>query len=326
MVSPPFPGASKEQEAESPPCQTGTPIPGGLATFTSSDQEKRQLEEIAHLYFSDPEAPPPEGRVEGVGPAADAAFGFAEKTLAVCCTAGAVGAPEARWFLFNLGVTLRILSEPVLLVCSDHAYRHRFSFGFRPDRERPGNPEAGRPLPFCFGPMGVCLVEGRSLFSGGLPGIGSGPAVPAPGSLPPYRYVLSDVPLPWSPALGAQRLLLFLVTPETANDAFVQITDADEAAALEGVDHAGLVVVGADDGDQADRVGRSWRKRLSTLLPDRLAPAACGSVVLDSPGGRAGAGSRIEALERPTGGASRCYRATACTLMRWREELFAGVS
>lgn len=243
-----------------------------LKTFPKENHEKKQLEEIAHLYFSTP-APSsearkePESSIEEPSPEApkeqERSFeGLSPfpRALFVHCAAGQPEGGMSTWFLFNLAVMLKILSGPVLLVGSQHVYEKRFLFGFRPDRERL-RVEAGPQTPWgSFGPMGLCLLDGRVLWRGLGDEGDVYPVDPMAGGQVGFRYILSDE----APSGGVFRslpsLVLLLVTPTTTTPALLDRSMGAEDDLFPG--QAGIVVAGAGCTEEADALYVYWRDRL----------------------------------------------------------------
>ena len=228
-----------------------------LKTFPRENHEKKQLEEIAHLYFSAPapssEAPTePERSFEGLSPSPRALF--------VHCAAGRPEGGVSTWFLFNLAVMLKILNGPVLLIGSQHAYEKRFLFGFRPDRERLRVKDGPQAPSGSFGPMGLCLLDGRVLWRGLADERDVYPVDPMAGGQIGFRYILSDE----APSGGVFRslpsLVLLLVTPTTTTPAFLESAMGTEDDLFPG--HAGIVVAGAGCTEEADALYVYWRDRL----------------------------------------------------------------
>jgi len=228
-----------------------------LKVFPKENHEKKQLEEIAHLYFSTPAPSPepptePERSFEGISPLPRALF--------VRCAAGQAEGGVSTWFLFNLAVMLKILNGPVLLIGSQHVYEKRFLFGFRPDRERLRVQDGPQGPSGSFGPMGLCLLDGRVLWRGLRDERDVYPVDPMGGGQVGFRYILSDE-APWGGVFRSlPSLVLLLVTPTTTTPAFLDSAMGAEDDLSPG--HAGIVVAGAGCPEEADALYLYWRDKL----------------------------------------------------------------
>ncbi len=237
-----------------------------LKIFPKENHEKRQLQEIAHLYFSDPapaveaekEHKVPKRRVKSVE-----AFSPFPRALFVHCAADGQEGALSTWFLFNLALMLKILGGPVLLIGSERAYEKRFLFGFRPDRERL-RPRAGPSTPLgAFGPMGVCLLDSRTLCRGCGEGRG-GVALGGPMAerQVAFRYILSDEVQSGGLFRSLPELLLLLVTPATTSPGLLDRVLSEEGGFLQGTGHVGIVIAGASCTEEADALYGYWRGRV----------------------------------------------------------------
>jgi hypothetical protein len=152
--------------------------------------ERKQLEAIAHLYLPERRERVAEQEARpGPGPSG-APDGYQRIPFLVCLAVARNGVVPAVECLYNLGVLLRVSDGPVLLAGSEGAYRNRFSFGFRPDRERhvssPGQPAPGG----IRGPMDIRLIPaGPGEWAGGLHKAARTGSRPHGGL---YHYVLTD--------------------------------------------------------------------------------------------------------------------------------------
>lgn len=295
-----------------------------LRAFPKENHEKKQLEEIAHLYFSTPapsSEPPtePERPFEGFSPLPRALF--------VHCAAGQGEEGMCTWFLFNLAVMLRILNGPVLLIGSQRAYEQRFLFGFRPDRERL-RVEDGPQIPSgSLGPMGLCLLDGRMLWRGFGNERDVYPVDPMAGGRVGFRYILSDD----APSGGVFRslpsLVLLLVTPTTTTPAFLDSAMGAEDDLFPG--HAGIVVVGAGCAEEADALYLYWRDRVRERCDRDLSVENWGrlhwngAAPQDVPLFDMGT-SGVGVLEEPESERARFCQATASLIRKKRSELVHG--
>ncbi len=324
-----------------------------LRNFPGRDREKKELEEIAHLYFSrmpsrpekgadgpgaeggpgpsGPSVPGGEPKVgSGIAPAARRFLG-APEPLYVCCATDASDRSLATWFFFNLAVVLRVLNGPVLLVASERACESRFSFGFRPDRERVHSRVGMALTSRSLGPMGICLVEGSGL-AGELSGRPPARDADLVRCCPvPFRYVLSDEPR-LRPLFGfLPGLVLLLVTPSTPEGlAGKAILPAEEGGQgfvgrRDRPVHVGVVVAGTSSREEADRLFGRWREMLEGEFTG-------GDVVVEdfgalegwsaTPGGGADVpGWGIQVLEHPTSLESRWCMTAASRLRAKRRQL-----
>ena len=217
-----------------------------LKNFPKESQERKQLEEIAHLYFSSPapQAEAPEKPKAGERPLK--AFSPFPRAIIVQCAADQPEQGLSTWFLFNLAVMLKILNGPVLLVGSPRLYEERFRFGFRPDRERLRLEQGFRTPSGNFGPMGVCLLDGRVLWKGMEHEGQAWPVEPVATGQIGFRYILSDQARSAGVFGALPRLVVFLVTPATTTPALLDRVMGEEDAFSSGPGQAGIVVAGAE--------------------------------------------------------------------------------
>jgi hypothetical protein len=236
-----------------------------LKIFPKENHERKQLEEIAHLYFSDPA---PSAEVKREQPEPTKRFSPAEtflslpRALFIRCAADRPEEALSTWFLFNLAVMLKILNGPVLLVGSERAYEKRFLFGFRPDRERV-RARSGPPFPVgTFGPMGVCLLDGRVLRQGRVDGREGVALAPTEGRQVAFRYIVSDEGHSDGFFSLFPGLVLLLVTPASTTPGLLDRLADEEGGFLRGVGHVGIVIAGATCEEEADALYRYWRDRV----------------------------------------------------------------
>jgi hypothetical protein len=297
-----------------------------LKAFPKENQEKKQLEEIAHLYFSTP-APPsevPKERERSFG-----AFSPVPRALFVHCASGRPEGGMSTWFLFNLAVMLKILNGPVLLIGSQHAYEKRFLFGFRPDRERLRVEDGPQISSGSFGPMGLCLLDGRVLWRGLKDERDVYPVDPLAGGQVGFRYILSDE----APSGGVFRslpsLVLLLVTPTTTTPALLESAMGTEDDLFPG--HAGIVVAGAGCTEEADALYLYWRDRLRERCDRELAVENWGRLHWDERGPLDAPLSDLETsgvgvLEAPESARARFCQTAASLIRKKRLEWGHGVA
>ena len=233
-----------------------------LETFPKEDQEKKQLEEIAHLYFS---APAPQREASEDLERSERpveAFGRSPRALFVYCTTGQSEHDLSTWFLFNLAVMLKILNGPVLLIGSEQAYERRVLFGFRPDRERFGLRDRAQLPSSSFGPMGVCLLDGRSLSRDHTAGYGPYAGLPQVGGHVSFRYILSDEMRTGALFGSATGLVVLVVTPATRADELLSREEKAEGKLFPSMGHVGIVVEGAGCAEEANALYLYWQGKL----------------------------------------------------------------
>jgi hypothetical protein len=242
-----------------------------LCNFPKEDHEKKQLEEIAHLFFSKPATPQkvhedPEKRERPFE-----AFYRPPQALFVYCTTCEQEQGLSTWFLFNLAVMLRLLNGPVLLIASVQAYEKRFLFGFRPDRERV-RLRAIPPVPSSsFGPMGVCLLDGRLLSGeGATVGQGAYGGASTPGGGFAFRYVLSDEVRSGALFGSLPGIAVLLVTPATTTDGLLGRDRETKEEFLRRRGHVGIVVAGAGCAEEANALHRYWQGKVKERCGDEM--------------------------------------------------------
>lgn len=246
-----------------------------LRTFPKENQEKKQLEEIAHLYFSTPA--PSSKRDEGPGEPERRqrrplkVFSPFPRALVVRCLAGQPESDLSTWFFFNLAVMLKILNGPVLLVGSACTYERRFLFGFRPDRERLRIEDGPRVPIGSFGPMGVCLLDGSMLWRGIEDEGKAYEADPMAAGRVAFRYILSDEVGSGGVFRSLPGLVVLLVTPSTTTPALLDRAAGTDGELLPGPGHAGIVVAGAGCAEEAEALHLYWREKLEDRYAGELA-------------------------------------------------------
>lgn len=312
-----------------------------LPNFPKEDQEKKQLEEIAHLYFSEPSTAGKSRkdlteRAQSVSP-----FLRLPEALFVYCPAGPQEAGLSTWFLFNLAVMLKILNGPVLLIGSEQSYEKRFLFGFRPDRERLAL--QGRPsMPSrSFGPMGVCLLDGRSLAGEGAVPLRGYEGAPRTAGHVSFRYILSDEARTGGWVRSIPCLAVLLVTPATLTTDLLGRESEEGGDFVGRLSSVGVVVAGASCTEEADALYRYWRDKLEArcerdvvvenfgMLPDEALPPGLGfrshgkkRVLTDGLVGEVSV-SNVDILDSPLSAAARFCRTTAALIRKKRSELIS---
>jgi hypothetical protein len=233
-----------------------------LETFPKEDQEKKQLDEIAHLYFSTPAEQHKDREDPAQRQTQVEAFPRSARALFVYCTAGQSEYDLCAWFLFNLAVTLKILNGPVLLIGSEETYERRFLFGFRPDRERFGLRDRAHLTSSNFGPMGVCLLDGRSLTPDSTTGYEPYGSVPQVGGKVSFRYILSDEMRMGTLCGATPGLVVLVVTPATRADDLLSREEKTEGKLFPRMGHVGIVVEGAGCAEEANALYLYWQGKL----------------------------------------------------------------
>ncbi len=276
---------------------------------TSTEREKRQLEEIAHLFLSGPCEERKTGPVpvpaQNPSPAASAGS-------VVPRTAGVVpfwirprAAPrEQDWvefFQLNLVVLFQLADEPVVWIPSRRQGLSRSESGLpaRLKARLAGVASAGLPLSYC-GPMGLRVLPwaaGRRTNWQRSEGTGQ-PNGWGAGSLAGYRYVLAEEPrgpLPWE-ALPC--LEVWLVGSQPVLEPFPAAQERGGSESRFRCRSA-FVVMGAAGEDEARQAGRRWKEAMGWAasckddpeylgfvpgpLPLHAATGRQGMVVIESP-------------------------------------------
>ncbi len=285
-----------------------------LENFPKENHERKQLEEIAHLYFSSPapkaDAPPKRERRERSAKA----FSPFPRALYVQCLTGEAGEGLFPWFLYNLAVVLRILNGPVLLVASPRLYESRFDFGFRPDRERLRVGHGLRNPSGSFGPMGLCLLDGRVLWKGVGQGGRVHPVDPMAGRQVAFRYILSDEQHAGGVFGWLPRIKVYVVSPDTTTPALLGPELEEEEAFDPEPGHAGIVVAGAGSKEEGDALYRYWRQRIEERGGPDLTVEHFG--MFSEPGSPG-----VGVLEDPESAPARFCQKTAALLRDKRSEL-----
>jgi len=242
-----------------------------LRNFPKEDHEKKQLEEIAHLFFSKPATPREVHEDLGKRDRHLEAFFRSPEALFVYCTTCEQEQGLSTWFLFNLAVMLRLLNGSVLLIASAQAYEQRFLFGFRPDRERV-RLRATPPVPSSrFGPMGVCLLESRLLSGEGATiGLGEYGGAWTSGGGFSFRYILSDEVRPGALFGFLPGIAVLIVTPATTTDGLLGRDRETKQGFLRRGGHAGIVVAGAGCAEEANALHRYWQDKVKERCGDEM--------------------------------------------------------
>ena len=294
-------------------------------TFTYNETERKQLEEISHLYFSTPSAPqnPQVASPQTPVPATQTHLPPTQeevregRAFTVECSAGRGNRFLASQFLFHISLLLRLSGEEVLLLCSREAFRERFAFGFRPDRERAVR-VAGVQTPGRLGPLGVCLLECDGL-TGVRPTHARRDVAALPGLRAFFDYILADRFLAAPSQQGLTLLTLLVVTHETPEDAFRELDSVERVQDRDSPRSGGIVVGGVQDKEEAGLAYSCWRDRLEHLFPGRYSWESYGMF----PGSaRAEAGrfaSGMSVLERPTCLKAKCLLETVSLIRRNKE-------
>ena len=295
-----------------------------LEPFPKEDHEKKQLEEIAHLYFSEPATPSKARTKPQRSQRPFEAFRPSPRFLFIHCIAGQPEHDLSTRFLFNLAVMLKILNGPVLLIGSERFCEKRFLFGFRPDRERLAPGKRPTSVSSSFGPMGLCLVDGR-LLGGDLAGGQAEYGVDLTGGgIVPFRYILSDEVRSGAVFGSASGLALLLVTPVTTACDLPDLEEEAEDKLFAKTRHVGIVVAGARCPEEADALYLYWRDRLADRCEGEILVENFGASSLDSHHAGVGPGS-VEVLENPESAQARFYQATASLIRSKRSEIVSGV-
>jgi len=231
----------------------------------ATDREKRQLEEIAHLFLSDrseerrTRPPPVRNLPAGAASAAPKACGPAP--LWIRPRAAPRDEQWVEFFSLNLALLFQVADEPVVWIPSRWrtwtGAESRLPVRFK--ARLAAMASADLPLTYC-GPMGLRVLPGRAGETGrrDFPGVGwpSGPGI---GSLEGYRYVLAEeprAPLPWE-TLPCLEVWLVGVPP-----AEPRTRDEDGRGSEEARFHcrSAFVVVGAASEDEARAAGLRWKE------------------------------------------------------------------
>jgi len=244
----------------------------------------------------------------------------------VCFAAARDGLEPAVGCLYNLGVLLRVLEGPVLLVGSEAAYRDRFSFRFRPDRERL-SAMRGHPAPggVC-GPLGVRLLRAGGVeWNPGSDGCGAlrlGRALNGT-----YRYLLTDDLSSAARLQDLPGMALFVITPRTDPDAIRGGCTQGLAAFCLRTGYAGVVTAGTVEGQEGAELFRLWKERLTLWLPGtvQVANVGCLPRLMSTQTGESGIGLGMRVLEAPVSPEARCFLAMAARIRKRRVGLLQGL-
>lgn len=296
-------------------------LSGQERVTTARDREKKQLEEIAHLYFTGAkkpsrESPPPVKDLSGDP------CGSLSRLLWVCCRAGRGEEGWAFPFLMNLAVLLQILDEPVLWVPSNSCRRAEYRHSMASWGSKLGSVAvAGMPGVY-YGPMGIqCLVSEESERpqegSGGQPGRkGWGPE-----ALSRFRYVFCSHPVGLLPWETLPRLDIFLLGPTTREG----VPPSQLKEQRSGTRHqAGVVVAGVEDAREGEAVFRNWKGNLDRHHACTIEPESLGFLPGQLPGSGAGRAQRITVLESPLSWQTRCLQLIASRVRLRRIEMMQG--
>ncbi len=263
--------------------------------------ERRQLEEIAHLYF--PVADTSGGKAGDAreNPPEEPSSERKNAPFLICCTAAGDAAGAAAGCLFNLGVLLKISDGPVLLLGSDDTYRERFSFQFRPDRERffPWNSPAASGI--IRGPMDIRLVEAGAVTGGrdaGLRDALIGGGMPCTGGV---HYLLTDDLSAAALFQDLPGMVLFLVSPQTKQEDFGFLREGPMGRFCSRTGYAGVVTVGTGEESEEEELFQRWQEVLTPLFPGDVRVENMGSFPGSSGRGRteSGGGIGMQVLEAP---------------------------
>jgi len=283
--------------------------------FSPSDAEKKQLEEIAHLYFS---SPAPASKESKHPPETEPTLQPPSRTppsVVVYCAAVEKRASLASVFLYNLALLLKISEDSVLLVCANDTYRRRFSFAFRPDREQRILVGGKAPSRGIVGPLGLRLLDADCLEDRHLPLTETPEGNVHPQDLP-FQFILTDHPATTPCSHDSGAIVLFLVTPETPADAFCEWRTGVWSRNTSGPVHAGIVTAEVTGREEAAGLYAQWKGKLGTLLPEACRVESYGMF----PVANGGEAFRIEGemgvLEHPTSWVTRCCLETAALIRR----------
>ncbi len=283
------------------------------------------MEEIAHLYFSTSVTAEKRARAaEAEGRVVPEPSPRKPGTCLVCCTAGRTGGALAIDCLYNLAVLLQVSDGPVLIAGSGEAWRRRFSFQFRPDRERFFH-GAGPELPSGIrGPMDIRLSSVDSL-SGMVPGrrkASPGKAMIGAGD---FHYILSDELSSADHFNDLPGTVLFVVTPRTTPDSFDFSEKAPLLRTCSRNGHAGVVTAGVKDKEGADDLFQRWAETLGRVLPDGVRVENFGRLQEAYEGGPGGSEAGLRVLEAPGSPETRRLLAIASRIRRRRSGLMPGL-
>lgn len=274
---------------------------------TATEREKRQLEEIAHLFFSDrseekkPRPAPGQnlskGTTDSVVPRAAGSPPFWIRPRA------APGAQEwVDFFLLNLALLFQLADEPVVWIPSHRQDRSRSESGLpaRLKARLAGMASAGLPLSYC-GPMGLRVVPR-------MPGETNGQLDEALGqpsgwcnvSLVGYRYVLAEEPwgpLPWDTLPCLEVWLVGNPPWSEPRSSAQERRGAERRFSCK----SAFVVVGVASEEEARRVGRQWKEAKGSLASGGGEPESLGFVPGALKGPTGGVAQAMVVLENPLG-------------------------
>ncbi len=313
--------------------------------FLKNSKERRELEEISHLYFSSDPSPSdvspnsgpndvtPKEKTDAVtvasgareAPHRDQPSPAVSWPLLVCTAVRPKASAKALSFLYNLAILLKIANDPGLLVCSEYGYRNRFSFDFRPDREQ-WPPDQGQEAvrSGLFGPMGIRLIDiltiKRLFDRGSLDGL-PGRRASLWGSVP-FHYVLSDEPSADFLFENLPSIVLFLVSPDTPADAFQELEEAAWSEQHLLPPRAGVVVSDVSNWEEANQLYADWRGFLKKRHPDSPVESY-GVLPWSGHGDSAEARCGMSILEDPSSWRTRFFQGTTALIRKARAEMLA---
>lgn len=264
----------------------------------ATDREKRQLEEIAHLFLSDRTQerrtlPPPVRNL----PTAAASAAPKESGPAPFWVRPRAAPRDEQWvefFLLNLALLFQLADEPTVWIPSRSRAWARAESGLavRLKARLAAMASADLPLTYC-GPMGLRVLPGTpgEMDRRDFQGVG-GPGVQGFGSLEGYRYVLAEEPrgpLPWG-TLPCLEIWLVGVPPAERG------TQAEDGRGCEEGQfpcRSAFVVVGAASEGEARAAGLQWKEARGLTAPGLREPESLGFIPGPLP---AAAGAGPEAM------------------------------
>lgn len=251
---------------------------------TSTEREKRELEEIAHLFLSTRREqrktrPPPVQNVSAVAPVSVAPRTAGPGPFWIRPRAVLHDEDWVDSFLLNLALLFQLADEPVVWIPSRRPPWSSSERGLPAQLKArlAGVASAGLPLSYC-GPMGLrvfpaTLWETTRRDSEGV-GRPSGQAIGA--DLAAYRYVLASEPLgplPWE-VLPCLELWLVGAGPAASGPV------VEAQSEFEGPFQYtwAFVVLGAASEDEARAAGRQWKEMQGLAVSGKGDPEYLGFV------------------------------------------------
>jgi len=219
-------------------------------SIEEQNHERKQLEEIAHLYFSNSDNTA--RKVQNKKKKNISIQPHPAAPLFIYCASSSLESSLSCRFLYNLSVMLKILNEQVLFVGSELAFKNRFSFGFRPYRERYNSNGRVDGPGGCYGPMGVCLLSQKDLKRREAGEIESKGQAPLMNNPLPFRFILSDEASPnLSTGILPSLILVFRIT-RSPKGAFANLMSrmGDDFSPSSG--HFGIVVLDSNTAEEAE--------------------------------------------------------------------------